>query len=92
MVGVTRFLGTQILAAVGSRVLDGNSPNGLYMSQIPGIYSLVSQKLAWTMLTRMCESIRDSLVFDGKVTVVGKVSGSVFPLAKQGAFGLADGK
>lgn len=62
MVGVTRFLGTPVLAAVGSRVLDGDSPNGLYVSQIPGIYSLVSQKLAWTMLTRMCESIRESLV------------------------------
>ena len=86
-----RFLNAQFLAAVGLRILDGVSPNGLHVSQILGIYYLVSQKLARTMLTRMCEPIRESHVFDGKVMVVRKVWGSVFPLAKQGAFGLADG-
>ena len=37
---------TKFLAAVGLRILDGVSPNVLQVSQILGIYYLVSQKLA----------------------------------------------
>ena len=86
-----KFLHTKVLAAVGFRILDGVSPNGLHASQILGIYYLLSQKLARAMLTRIFDSIRESHVFDGKVMVLRKVSGFVFSLAKQGAFGLADG-
>lgn len=40
--GVVGFLNTKFLAAVGLKILGRVSPNGLHVSQILGIYYLVS--------------------------------------------------
>ena len=68
--GGIRFLNTKFPAAVGLKMWDGVSLNALHMSQILGIYYLVSQRLARAMWTRMFDSTRESHVFDGKVMVV----------------------